>query len=51
MTAICAEAFNIEGTNTIYQHDEFFDTWCYDELVFNYWMYYIKQDNFKPYLQ
>ena len=46
----CADEFDIEGTNSIYQHDDFFDTWCYEESVFMKWTYDIKLDHYKLYL-
>ena len=51
MTEKCAEAFNTKKPDSIYMNDAFFDTWCYDISIFKNWLYYIKADSFKIYLQ
>ena len=45
MTEKCAEAFNTKQPHSIYMHDAFFDTWCYDISIFNNWLYHIKTDS------
>ena len=47
MTQKCADEFDMKGTNSRYQHDAFFDTWCYEESVFKKWMYDIKPNHYK----
>ena len=50
MTKKCADEFEIQGTNSRYKHDAFFDTWCYEDSVFNKWMYDIKAHHYKIYI-
>ena len=50
MTKNCADDFEIQGTSSRYPHDSFFDTWCYEDSVFNKWMYIIKNDHYKLYI-
>ena len=50
MTKKCADEFEIQGTNNRYKHDAFFYTWCYEDSVFNKWMYDIKKNHYKLYI-
>ena len=44
-TKTCAQEFELQGKNNIYKHDAFFYTWCYDDSLFQKWMYTIKKEH------
>ena len=50
MTKTCTHKFDLQGTNNRYKHDALFDTWCYDDSVFQKWMYTIKKEYYIVYM-